>query len=117
MAEERIIDRVVLDQRLSSVDGDLAFLGDLIDTYLADARDLLTQMQGSLAAGDVDRFRRAAHSLKSNSANLGAMGLAQEAGELEYLARGGSLAGADAKVAGIADTYAAVSTELSRLRA
>lgn len=117
MAEQNIIDKVVFDELLSSVGGDAAFLDELIDTYLSDSRDRLDQMQRSLAVDDLDSFRRAAHSLKSNSAGFGATGLAQQARELEYLARAGSLAGAVPLVAEIEGAYAAVSAELNRLRA
>lgn len=63
------------------------FIGELIDTFLDDAPDLLNQMQTALADNDVDSFRRAAHSLKSNAATFGAMDLSALAKELESMGR------------------------------
>lgn len=73
---------------------DSAFLVELIDVYLNDSPQLIEQMRTGLAAGDVETVRRAAHSLKSNSASLGANRLANAARELEFIAKGGTLDGA-----------------------
>jgi HPt (histidine-containing phosphotransfer) domain-containing protein len=116
MTKECVINRAVFDDLLSSVGGDTAFLEELIDTYLADSVGLMAQMRESLAGNDLDGFRRAAHSLKSNSANFGATDLAAQARELEMMARAGSLEGADAKVAAVEEVFTYVSAELGRLR-
>ncbi len=116
MREDNAIDHSVFGELLASIQGDTAFLGELIDTYLADSADLLAQISRSLAANDLDGFRRAAHSLKSNSANLGATRLTAQARELEMMARAGSLAGAAPLVACLAGEYRQVSAELERLR-
>jgi HPt (histidine-containing phosphotransfer) domain-containing protein len=60
-------------------------------------------MRRALGEKDVDSFRRAAHSLKSNAASFGAMTLSTLAGELEALARSGSLDGAAPRVERLAD--------------
>ena len=73
---------------------DPAFLVELIDVYLNDSPQLIEQMRLGLAAGDVETVRRAAHSLKSNSASFGANRLANAARELEMIAKGGNLDGA-----------------------
>src|SRR4029450_13359953 len=58
---------------LSQATGDdPAFLAELIDTYLADAPGLLMVMRDALAAREAAGLRRAAHTLKSTSATLGA---------------------------------------------
>jgi histidine phosphotransfer protein HptB len=116
VTEESAIDRAVFDELLASVEGDKVFLGDLIDTYLADVVDRLAQMHRSLASDDLEGFRRAAHSLKSNSASFGATGLAAQARELEMMARAGSLEGAAEKVAGVEVGCERVSAELGHLR-
>ena len=64
------------------------FVAELIDTFVEDARELLAALRRSLGAADVDAFRRAAHSLKSNSESLGATSLSGLARELEAMARG-----------------------------
>ena len=63
------------------------FIGEMIDTFLEDALTQIGQMKSGLAAQDVDLFRRAAHSLKSNAATFGATELAGLARELEVLGR------------------------------
>ena len=52
------------------------FLFELIETYLADSEVLVEEMRRAVPSGDVEALRRAAHTLKSNSATFGALGLA-----------------------------------------
>jgi histidine phosphotransfer protein HptB len=59
------------------------FAKELVDTFLDDAPSMLAELRSALAANDADTFRRAAHSLKSNSLTFGAMALGQAARELE----------------------------------
>ena len=59
------------------------FIGELVDTFLEEAPGMLAELRGARAAGDADRFRRAAHSLKSNANTFGAASLSARARELE----------------------------------
>jgi HPt (histidine-containing phosphotransfer) domain-containing protein len=93
-----------------------AFVAELIDTFVEDARELTAQLPAALARRDVDGFRRAAHSLKSTSESLGAMALASLARELEAIARAGSLDGAGEGLAPVAAEYARVAHALRKLR-
>ena len=79
------IDRSVLAGLSESVGED--FLGELIDTFLEEAPGMFDEMKRALSDGDADTFRRAAHSLKTNANTFGAMELAEQAKELEYMAR------------------------------
>ena len=63
------------------------FISELIDSFLEDAPNLITQMRSALANTDADAFRRAAHSMKSNAATFGAMELSTLARELEIFGR------------------------------
>ena len=92
------------------------FAAELIDTFFEDARDLIAAMRQALAETDLDGFRRAAHSLKSNSATVGAAGLAELARELEALARAGSLDGAGERLTRLAGEYEVVARALEELR-
>lgn len=74
---DEIIDYSAINQMLESIGGDRAFLGELIYTYVVDAPRLIELMRQAAAANDPAKFRRAAHSLKSNSANFGATHLAK----------------------------------------
>lgn len=85
-----------------------AFLDELIDVYLADSPALIAQARGGLAAGDAESVRRAAHSLKSNSASFGAARLAEAARALEGIARGGALEDAPQALARVEAEYALV---------
>jgi HPt (histidine-containing phosphotransfer) domain-containing protein len=59
------------------------FVAELVDTFLEEAPLMLSELRSAQQAGDADRFRRAAHSLKSNSHTFGAMHLGALARELE----------------------------------
>ncbi len=63
----------------------------VIDVYLADAPARLAQMH---AATDADALRKAAHGMKSSSANVGAERLAALCKELEMIGRSGTIEGA-----------------------
>ena len=67
------------------------YIGELIDTFLDDAPNLLAQMKSALANNDAESFRRAAHSMKSNAATFGAMELSLLAKELENFGRENNL--------------------------
>ena len=59
------------------------FVGELVDTFLEEAPAMQADLRAALAAGNADAFRRAAHSLKSNSLTFGALTLGAMARELE----------------------------------
>jgi len=93
------------------------FVSELVDTFLVEAPAMLADLRSSLAAGDADRFRRAAHSLKSNSNTFGALALGALAKNLELTgiapaaaANGATLDILDAEYARVA----AALTELAR---
>ena len=67
------------------------YIGELIDAFLDDAPNLLSQMKSALVGNDAESFRRAAHSMKSNAATFGAMELSLLAKELESLGRENNL--------------------------
>jgi HPt (histidine-containing phosphotransfer) domain-containing protein len=59
------------------------FVLELVDTFLQEAPAMLDELRRALAAQDADKFRRTAHSLKSNSNTFGALTLGAMARELE----------------------------------
>lgn len=59
------------------------FVRELVQTFLEEAPVMLKALRDAQAAGHADTFRRAAHSLKSNSLTFGARALAAMARELE----------------------------------
>jgi HPt (histidine-containing phosphotransfer) domain-containing protein len=84
-----LIDRSVLEGLSEAVGED--FVGELIDTFLEEAPGMFEEMKQALEKNDVDGFRRAAHSLKTNASTFGANELAEQAKELEYMARENNL--------------------------
>jgi HPt (histidine-containing phosphotransfer) domain-containing protein len=109
MPEQDAINRAALDDLVATTGGDPAFLAELIDTFFDDSAELLPAMRQALASGSAEQLRRAAHSLKSNSAAFGAQELALLCRQLEEQGREGNLSGA-------ADRLAQVDAEYDRVR-
>lgn len=83
-----VLDREVLDE-LRAVIGDTAI--QIISVFLEDAPALVQQLQQAAQGGDEARLQAVAHSLKSSSANVGALSLSAVAQRIEHEARSGSL--------------------------
>lgn len=73
----------------------------VIGAYLADAPARLVQLRAAVDAGDAEALRKAAHALKSSSANVGAEQLAALFRELEALGRNATVDGAGTLVASL----------------
>jgi HPt (histidine-containing phosphotransfer) domain-containing protein len=80
-----IIDRATFEElkQMSGAD----FINELIDAFLDDGPNMISQMQTALAAKDVESFRRNAHSLKSNANTFGATELGVLAKEMELMGK------------------------------
>ena len=85
------------------------FVVELVHAFLEEAPVMLAALDSSLQAGDAEKFRRTAHSLKSNSNTFGAQALAAIAKDLE-------LSGLEA-VRARPDPLAAVNAEYARVSA
>ncbi len=109
-----VIDRAAFDRLTATMDG--AFVAELIDTFIADARQLISALRKALTEADRDGFRRAAHSLKSTSESLGALGLATLARELEILGQKGGLNEVGDRIERVAGQYELVAHALGELR-
>ncbi|HFL1971376.1 TPA: ATP-binding protein [Stenotrophomonas maltophilia] len=83
-----VLDRDVLDE-LHAVIGDTAF--QIITVFLDDAPAMVQQLQQAAQGSDEPRLQAIAHSLKSSSANVGALSLSAVAQRIEHEARSGSL--------------------------
>lgn len=111
---ETLIDREAWEMLKSMTEP--VFLSELIDIYLCDAPQLIEQIRTGLAEGNIENVRRAAHSLKSNSASFGATRLAEFARELEMIAKAGTLENADVKLPLIEAEYARLVPVLVELK-
>ena len=92
------------------------FVSELVDTFLEDAPALLAELRGARVAADADRFRRAAHSLKSNSHTFGANALGALARTLELNGLDADPAHDRAAIDMIDAAYAQAAAELTGLR-
>ncbi|HEU5216988.1 MAG TPA: GAF domain-containing protein, partial [Gaiellaceae bacterium] len=102
-------------QNLRDLGGD-DFLGEVVDAFLADAPELLATLRRSLEEQSNEELRRAAHTLKSNGATLGAAGFAELCRTLEQRAKSGELDGASQLVDRIEQEYGPLEEALSALR-
>jgi HPt (histidine-containing phosphotransfer) domain-containing protein len=87
------------------------FVKDLVATFLEEAPTMLAALRAALEARNADAFRRAAHSLKSNSHTFGALPLGALARELELKGLPADARPLDA----LAGEYARVATALTEL--
>jgi HPt (histidine-containing phosphotransfer) domain-containing protein len=63
------------------------FVIDLVHTFLDDSTRLAKEMEHMITIQDIDGFCRAAHSLKSTCATMGAIELSKKYEDLEYRGR------------------------------
>ncbi len=117
MSEADTLDQAALADLRAMTGDDPAFLGELIDTYVADMPQQLAAIRRALEVGDAEAVRRAAHSLKSNSATFGAATLAELGAQIEARGKGGELAGTDELVARADAEYGRVRRALRSLQA
>ena len=112
--EEAVIDPNTFAELQDSAGAE--FVTELVGTFLEEAPGMLAELRNARAMADAERFRRAAHSLKSNGHTFGALALGAMARELELKGLDADpardAAALDALDAAYADVAAAL-TELS----
>jgi HPt (histidine-containing phosphotransfer) domain-containing protein len=109
-----MIDQATFEELKQMSGGD--FINELIDAFLEDAPNMLSNMQIALNTKDVESFRRNAHSLKSNANTFGAMELGELAKELEFMAKQNNLDIGN-RLAVLRETYTKAAEELQGMRA
>jgi HPt (histidine-containing phosphotransfer) domain-containing protein len=87
-------------------------LRQIIEHYREDAPQRLQDIRDAVAAGDAQSLRQSAHSLRSSSANLGAMNLSHLCKELEMIGRAGTTTGGPEWLAQVEAEYAKVKVAL-----
>jgi HPt (histidine-containing phosphotransfer) domain-containing protein len=92
------------------------FVTELVDTFLEEAPGMLAALKSARAAGDADAYRRAAHSLKSNSLTFGATALAVQARAIELGGMHADAATDAAAIDQLAAAYAEAASALLGLR-
>jgi len=105
---ESVIDKTVYAELEDTAGAE--FVAELVDTFLEEASGMLAELRSARAENHAERFRRAAHSLKSNGNTFGALKLAALARDLE-------LKGLDADPARDMAALAALDAEYARAAA
>ena len=108
------IDRATFDALKQTAGAD--FVPELVDTFLQEAPSMLDELRRALAAQDADKFRRTAHSLKSNSNTFGALTLGAMARELELGGLPKVIERGAQPLDALAQEYARVAAALTELR-
>ncbi len=108
------IDQVTFDELQQTAGAD--FVRDLVDTFLTEAPAMLAILDRALAARNAGDFRRAAHSLKSNSNTFGALALGALARDLELAEVDAVPAAGAGSLAALRGEYARVAAALIELR-
>lgn len=104
--------------RLSEITGDdPAFLAELVDTYLEDGAAQVAALRAAASAADQAALVRPAHTLKSSSASIGALELAERCRTLEADARDGTVADMATRVEACGRLFADVRAALLAARA
>jgi HPt (histidine-containing phosphotransfer) domain-containing protein len=75
------------EMRRMEAEGMPGLAARLVRVYLENSQRLLGELQAAMASADAEAVRRAAHSIKSTSANIGANRLSQLARSLEHAAQ------------------------------
>jgi CheY-like chemotaxis protein len=91
------------------------FLAEVVDAFLADAPELVATLRRSLDEQNADELRRAAHTLKSNGATLGAEEFAELCRTLEQLAKDDRLDAASELVSRVEQEYRPLEEALAAL--
>lgn len=93
-------------------DGHPSILHKVITMYFQSSADLLEKIREAIASGDGPTVNRAAHTLKSSSANLGAFGLADLCKKMELLGKANTLQDAGTLLSSIERQYEGVEEAL-----
>ena len=112
-----VLDHAAFAHLLEITGGDLEFVDELIDTFLDDATVQLDAMREAAHANDAAAMVRPAHSLKSNSANVGVTVLAELCRSLEADGRSGTVTDATGRVSACGQAFTEARTALLGERA
>jgi len=113
-AEQSATDNAALDRLRRFGGGKL--LNEMIGLFVSTAPDRIQAARTGVETGNVAAAEMALHSLKSSSAQLGAMQMQRLSERGELLARAGTLDGVDRIVADLEEEFARVQTWLDRSR-
>lgn len=90
-------------------------LPSLVDEFIQDASNKLNELKEHVKNDDAEKIFSVSHSLKSSSANLGAMQMSEICKMLEMESRNGSTKGAVELVTSLGEVFKGTSEELKLL--
>ena len=111
-AAPKVLDDDVLAELREVMGGEF---GNLVQMFLLDAAKYIRQLEKAAAGGDLEKMIAPAHTLKSSSANLGAMAVSAAAKRIEVGAREGVLPRPAVAVAVLEAEFQRASESLRRL--
>jgi HPt (histidine-containing phosphotransfer) domain-containing protein len=100
--------------RRMELDGMPGLAARLVGSYVENSTQRVADLQAATIAGDVDRVRRLAHSIKSTSSNVGANQLSQLGRALEHDAQAADFKPSQDDVDRISAEYRRVLVALSQ---
>ena len=106
------LDPAAMARLLEITGDDVSFVDELVDTFIEDAATQLEALRAAAEAGDADAAVRPAHSLKSNSLNVGATVLAELSRSIESDGRTGPIPDLTERVRAVETEFAAVRSAL-----
>jgi HPt (histidine-containing phosphotransfer) domain-containing protein len=112
--DESVIDKTVYAELQETAGAE--FVADLVDTFIEEASGMLAELRSARDDNHADRFRRAAHSLKTNSQTFGAMRLGALARDLELKGLDTDPARDTAAIAALEAEYTQAAAALKALR-
>jgi signal transduction histidine kinase/DNA-binding response OmpR family regulator/putative methionine-R-sulfoxide reductase with GAF domain len=112
--EAAVLDQEALGRLRAIAPDDQAF-AQLVASFGENAASTLAQLADAAGSGDVDSIKRFAHTLKSNAASFGAVGLADRCNALEAQARTGMTNDVETQVAEIAAAFERSRSALNEL--
>ena len=116
-SEEDVLDMgVIASLRELGGDGDGGLFVELLDLYVDDSTKQMERLEQSLASGDLKIAERIAHTLKSSSANLGAMAMSKICLEMEMCGRKQSVEQMHALLGSTRDAHRRAIAALKALR-
>jgi HPt (histidine-containing phosphotransfer) domain-containing protein len=87
------LDAKALSGLRDMIGDDAELFAELVTTFTEDSPKYMADMRSALARGDAPALRLAAHSLKANGAQFGALQFAELNKQVEFAAKAGDLSG------------------------
>jgi HPt (histidine-containing phosphotransfer) domain-containing protein len=111
---ERVLDETVYKELEETTGAE--FAAELADTFLEEAPGMFAELRKARADDHADRFRRAAHSIKTNGNTFGAARLGAAARALELKGLDADPARDEAAIAALEAEFAQAAAALKELR-